>query len=569
MNEDMFTEDELRDVWIYLSSAHKRRNTNIDSWRRQYYAEELTREPIWEGGSSLQIPVTNWVVDLIHDRLFLSQFGAGTTYVQVKPRKLKDTEIAAALEQLIHFVYDEGDKRSPVSLAIRDAVLLGAGVVRIEHSKEMGMPVTRWVPLERFYTINPFEHDFGNAVAHVYYKQKRWLVRRLEEIGTDPEVIKKLWEAPSYTAGYEGNRPNVDFQSTPTAAPACLLRYEMLVDIFYKTKKTVYRAVYAPAIDTILEHKKYPVGMPFFVLRLTQTGYGEGLAPLLKPLEEEMSVLHNQRIDNNTLINLPILMVLTTSPALNPVNDNWFAGKKVPVDTPQDITPLHIAEKVTGYQDEAQLFDYIKLISGVSELLSGNPLRGEKTAYEVEATLVEGSVRFRRYVQFVADWMKRQALFEFKLLEKYGQPVATRLLGFNPFVGFEISEFPFLFIIQGNTVLTNKEMERQKWLLLRNLLSQEQFVVGDPSRWYEVLRQLLTAYDVDPRSIIGDPPEPPPPVPVGAEQGIPPELLQVLGGGGAGIPPELIQALGGAGMSPEAAMMGGVAPPSISGQITE
>jgi len=50
-------------------------------------------------------------------------------------------------------------------------------------------------------------------------------------------------------------------------------------------------------------------------------------------------------------------------------------------------------------------------------------------------------------------------------------------------------------------------MEIQKWILLRNLLAQEPlFAQNRQAQWY-LLRQILTAFDVDYRLIIGEKPE--------------------------------------------------------------
>jgi hypothetical protein len=49
-------------------------------------------------------------------------------------------------------------------------------------------------------------------------------------------------------------------------------------------------------------------------------------------------------------------------------------------------------------------------------------------------------------------------------------------------------------------------MEIQKWILLRNLLAQEPlFTENKQAQWY-LLRQILTAFDVDYRLIIGEKP---------------------------------------------------------------
>jgi len=550
-------------LWHSIKIQHAERQRNIYNWRKQGFAETYEREPAWEGGSNLQIPVTQWATEVIHDRLFLSQFGVNAPLIQIKPLDLNDTQIANNLEKVLKHYQRVGKKANAVSLALFDAILLGCGVVRIDWRKEKRKwgrtrmyryPKTEWVPLENFFLGNPFSEE-QNVVCHLYYRRKAELKALADKGLVDGDVIETLTPAidlPFFTS-------EDDETLSPIVASKTIDDTVPLVDIFYRDTEDNWRiATYAPNDNIVLSDVSYDYPtdrLPFFMLRFIPKAYGRGLATILQPLEDELSVLHNQRIDNNTLVNLPVFKVLTSSPALKD-KEVWFAGKKIPVDTPEDITPIQISERITPLHDEMQLFDYIKLFTGISELLSGNPLRGEKTAYEIEATLAEGSVRFRRYIHYVVEWVKEQAQFELLLLKHYGDDAEIYNItkSANPFDMISDEDILYRFNIEANSILTNKELERQRWFLIRNLLSQEPSVVNNPSAWYEVLRQLLTAYDVDYKTILGEKPEPQPPAPMPAMgmAGMPPELMQTLmgalsGGGEAnpnsGLSPQMLQAL--------------------------
>ncbi len=526
-------------IWSHIQMTHAGRQANILSWRRRYYSEDMSREPLWEGGSAIELPVINWVVELIHDRLYLSQFGVGdSSSIMVKAYDLKNTETATMLEKVLQFFHRRGSKHRAISLALRDAILLGAGVVRIYWDGKMLR--TEWVPLENFYVLNPQVEPLDGVFAHVYYKRKGELISLAKRNRLDVDVdtvtamlgtSETLYEVPNY-------QQTISLPSADAPQKGDVIK---LVDIFYRDDDGIIKqATYAPDNRIVLYHRRFTYNkFPFFVLRFIPKGYGEGLSPLLEPLEEELSVLHNQRIDNNTLRNLPLFKVLSTSPALRD-REEWYAGKKIEVDTQDDIQPLVMPEPISGYQDEIQMLDYIKLISGVSELLSGNPLRGERTAFEVESALAEGSVRFRRYTKFVAEWMEQQAWFELEILSKQGVKEVVKFLGRNPFSLIDTERLEYEYEIVAPTILTNKEMERQLWLLIRNILVQEPMVVSNPERWYEVLRQLLIAFGVDHRKLIGDPPGE-----QRMEQSVPDlsMLTGLAGEGGAPVPPEVMMAL--------------------------
>jgi hypothetical protein len=149
------------------------------------------------------------------------------------------------------------------------------------------------------------------------------------------------------------------------------------------------------------------------------------------------------------------------------------------------------------------------LVSGVNELLSGVPVRGENTAYEVEVALAEGSVRFRRFMIFVAEWMRRIVQHKLLLLQLMGDEEEIAQICYpnpNPLQLIEPLDILYRFVYNFNTVLTNRQMEIQKWILLRNLLAQEPlFTENKQAQWY-LLRQILTTFDVDYRLIIGEKP---------------------------------------------------------------
>jgi len=518
-------------MWNTVKVLHSERQSNIQRWRNAVYRDSYRTEPLWEGGSDIQIPLTYWCVETIHDRLFLSQFGVGRT-VYVKSR-LEDADTANALERILNFYHRKTKKHVAIAAAMRDALLLGCGVVRIDMRRKrqrwgttrvVTAPVTEYVPLENFFLSNPFASlEEQSAVFHQYFVGKH----QLSEY--DPDLVamlKPTVDLPFYVSEEDEYRSGMLGSDTVR-----------LVDVFYKTDEGWRMAVFAPDDGVVLKDiaYAYPVSFPpFFLLRFTPIAYGVGLASVLEPFEKEITALHNQRIDNNTLINLPIFKVLTTSPALRD-KETWFAGKKIPVDTPEDITPLQVAERVTPLQDEIQILEYAKLVTGISEILSGQTVRGEKTAFEIEVSLAEGSVKFRKYIYYVTEWLKEQAQFELLLLKRWGdsKEISNIVGGANPFDLIVDDDLLYRYELEANTTLTNKDVDRQKWILLRNLLSQEPSVVGNPTSWYEVLKQILIAFDVDYRPIIGEqnvsqpPPTPPP---------LSPEQISALGSAITGAP---------------------------------
>ena len=498
---------EIIDLYQNYIMAYAQRNEQIRELRRQAYAERFKHEPAVKGGSDLQLPLTRWVLDVILERLFLSLFGL-PDFVRVIPKSLEDSELAEGITKIVN-AYAQPQ---PVYLALSDALLLGEGVVRLGmevfeerwgKKKKRKRPFLEWIPLENVYFFSPLQDNpEKRGVFWIHYMKKKTVA---EAFDVDVKSLPETSETPFFLpTSVEEMLPLSMFAGESEAMTK-------VAEFYFPDEEMGYRhVIYLPDADLFLTDEKSVLpfdGAPLFLLRLFPFGSG-GLGALLSPIEEELTVYHNQKVDANTFRLMPIYRVVSTSPALRD-KEEWTAGKKIVVDSPDDVTPLPVQELVTSERDEMFLWELAKLVSGVNELLSGVPVRGENTAYEVEVALAEGSVRFRRFMIFVAEWMRRIVQHELLLLQLMGDEEEIAQICYpnpNPLQLIEPLDILYRFVYNFNTVLTNRQMEIQKWILLRNLLAQEPlFTENKQAQWY-LLRQILTAFDVDYRLIIGEKP---------------------------------------------------------------
>jgi len=517
---------EIVDLYQNYVMAYSQRNDLIRQYRKQAYAERFQREPAVEGGSNLQLPLTRWILDVILERLFLSLFGT-QDFVRVVPKSLDDADLAEGLGKIInHYVYPEA-----CYSALSDALLLGEGVLRLGieiYEERWGKknkrkrPFWEWLPLENVYFFSPLQDSpEKRGVFWVHYVKKKTVA---ENFDVDIKSVPETQETPFFLpTSVEEMLPVSMFAGEAEALTK-------VAEFYIPDEELGYRhVVYLPDADLFLTDEKSVLpfdGAPLFLLRLFPFGSG-GLGALLSPIEEELTVYHNQKVDANTFRLMPIYRVVSTSPALRD-KENWTAGKKIVVDSPDDVTPLPVQELVTSDRDENFLWELAKLVSGVNELMSGVPsVRGDNTAYEVEVAMAEGSVRFRRFIVFVAQWIRRLIQHELLLLQLMGDEEEIAQICYpkpNPLQLIEPLDILHRFVYNFNTVLTNRQMEIQKWVLLRNLLAQEPlFAENRQAQWY-LLRQILTAFDVDYRLIIGEKPEEQSPINIQ-------RLIQTLQGG--------------------------------------
>lgn len=118
--------------------------------------------------------------------------------------------------------------------------------------------------------------------------------------------------------------------------------------------------------------------------------YGEGIAELLEHLQEEISTIHNQRIDNATVANLQIILVRRLIQGLRP-GDRLWSGKIVKVgDVVQDVGTLRLGEVYPStVQNEIISNQIVRETSGVGEAALGQATPVSRTTATAQLALLE------------------------------------------------------------------------------------------------------------------------------------------------------------------------------------
>jgi hypothetical protein len=547
-------------------------NLKIQTWRDLYAGKEYDRTPSFENGSNIRIPVVRILADQILLRLVQSHFGV-EPYVRIKPQPdVGELDGARSLERQLWHVHKAQNKLLAGFLVIKDSVITGTGVcktvwdmdyklVRDKGKKKYVLkynyPKTVHIPTEDFviYPAKSTTVDDAQFVGHKF--ERRW-----DELqrGVATGLYNEDW-MEDLRSKASGSRTATDSQDARVGVKDSGVDwkdktyelYELIVGYDYDDDglDEDYLVTFERSTGKIIRWIEYPASYgerwyhTYTPIPVSNSVYGESMVGLTEAFDEEISTLHNQRIDNTTLVNMPMLKVRKGSPAAKD-DEKAKPGKKWLVNEPDDLTPLTLVPPLQdGFRnDEDQLLYYSKILTGVSELNMGGTVRGDKTAYEIEASLAEGSIRIRLQVTLGVEWLTRMAWQELGLLKQFlpdgvyervtgGPNILADLAWEDMWEHYDVEP-------TGNTTTSNRELERQKFVFLREALKNDPLLFdADPSGvmvpkggWYELNNRFLVAHSIDdPESIIGPKPEEAPREPMEeARPDIPPEMM---GGGGA------------------------------------
>lgn len=209
--------------------------------------------------------------------------------------------------------------------------------------------------------------------------------------------------------------------------------------------------------------------------------YGQGICGQLEELQDEISTIHNQRIDNASMANLRMILTRKMSTSLMP-GDPLYTGKIIEVDNLDDIAPFQLSEIYgSTIQNEQITRGYVERLSGVDETQSvgGQPVT-RTTATAQALLLQEGRKRFDQTIRNARDGVSRVGRLVLRTYFQFGAGEKPILwLGKKGQVLKGVFNLPKIASEQGlgieaaaPTSKLNKEAQRQNSLALFNLMVQ-------------------------------------------------------------------------------------------------
>lgn len=391
--------------------------------RYKYRTEFPDRPKNWPiaNASQITIPVIKTAVNTTSSRLYQTLMAADPL-IRVKTEDEDFADFAFDYEEFLK-LYGEQilDLETMFDDYVSEVCMLGTGVVETTNWRSQ-CAYGRWDPSTGTFTKEthtkhsgpmvfhfPIE-DFWIRPAHQNVQRAPWCGKELRLSWTEvkdmafsgelnPEFIHRIarfeegdLEVPMtkrIDEQVEKFEPN--YRNTYTIYELCVrwdvdgdgLEEELLV-YYHRPSRTILRRRF---------NGFYKGRRPWEVsryLRIPHRFYGEGMAETLEHLQEEISTIHNQRLDNATIANLRIILVSKLIQGLRP-GDRLWSGKIVKVtNVTEDVGTLQLGDiypSTTANEQIAQ--GYVQQVSGVGEVATGQAQPVTRTTATAQLALLE------------------------------------------------------------------------------------------------------------------------------------------------------------------------------------
>src|SRR5262245_22975074 len=488
---------------------HESLENQIDEWNKAYLGEPAARRKDfpWENACNVVIPLIGIHTDSIVARIVNTIFSVEPLWT-ARPLIKSLDDVAKPLEDFLDWSrrqeydaygtirswvlevvkYGWGYIKVPWEVATLRTFRIGAGGKPEPIDRIVRRPRPQHVLLIDILCQVGIEDDINQAewMAHrvrLTDGQLRWreydgvyedvdkVIARKEDISNITEMLAGPGEeVPSRTKLNTFYETWIDFPLKNGGLP------EPLVITYHPGSRTVMRAIYNPHADN---------RRPFFKGKfLDQEGRraGVGIAQQLWQLQEELSTIHRQEVDNSTIANTKFFV--GRRGAVRNTTRIWPGRFLTVPDPSKDLIPMSMGDIGNSLQAlETSALSYAERRSGVTDYQLGREssiLGGRATATGTLAIIQEGNRRFDLNIRDIRD-----------TLGKVGQMVLLLNAQYRPremayFVEGEDGKWveralnlPDDFIADGigieltaSTATINKEIEKQGLITVMGLVTQ-------------------------------------------------------------------------------------------------
>jgi hypothetical protein len=202
---------------------------------------------------------------------------------------------------------------------------------------------------------------------------------------------------------------------------------------------------------------------------------------MLDQLQEEISTIHRQRIDNATLANMRMIVTSRAIEGLRP-GDPLYPGKVIRASSTDDVKPLQLTEVYPStFTNEQVSMTLAERVSGVNEAMLGRALPVTRTTATAQIQLLEENrQRFELAIRRARRVIGKAGEMIYDQFHQFGTGgLAQEWLGDRGLIVEELFRMPRERVVAGfavnvvpTTARVNRQIEMQSNLQLFQLLVQ-------------------------------------------------------------------------------------------------
>lgn len=469
----------------------------------------------WRNASNVTVPVIGSMVDTIFPRVHATVFSS-SSYITIEEWPADLAEHSKAWQDGLQWIMEhELDIERVANSWFMEAIIHGTSIVKLawerldreiiaygnngqivkkERNQVKNQPVLTHVPLEDFY-IPMSAKSIRDAEWCSHRIRSSWGQLKLREFnGLYKNVDELQYSMESDSGDYTDFRDDLEGSNQSLMEEYHVHEIWLDFDMDGNGLTTPLLVTYHRPTNTLLRiqanpynHKRKPFREIVYFPRHDRF-YGFGLARQLMAIQEEISTLHNQRIDNATISNTRMWKVVAGSRA-----DQTFQGAapglKVLVDQMDEIDAMEMGNTTSAaFENEQIALQYAQQRAGMSDFVNSMDFGkggGRQTATQTVAMMQEARTRFNWTLEQVRSAISDVASMVTDLYEQFGSEDRDK---FDTILGdrsYLISELlagvsggrPLSAVLSlqvtASSASSNKAIEQQNLLALMQMMEQQ------------------------------------------------------------------------------------------------
>lgn len=402
---------EVFDKYRYSANMLLEKHTSWQDVREAYQGEKEFEviEKVAVPKSNVHVPLMTNHIDTAVSNITVRMLEPYYNFIQA--RDLKTYQRKYSLENYLFTVWKQGKYPLEIMKAIRESIMYSFGIIKLIPDHNLGIPIPVAVSQFNFFPdVYARDKDDCTYVIERTWESIETIQQKADSGYYDPTQVKRLLKYLKALKTDDDGKNDLP-KNLKDVIP---LMAEEVTDVFDepsvddvdKFNRIEILEYHDGSRTFIVAYDQYllrsvvnPFGLPyfFFYSRVPDTSniYIKSIGEMMLPLQNEIDVKRNQRIDNiNKMIDNPLLVDKTAARSLDDIVIN--ESNHILVNDIKGISPLPIPDATNkAFEEEQAIRSDAADLSAVTNAISGKPIKAQRmTKEEFGSTFGQATLKF-------------------------------------------------------------------------------------------------------------------------------------------------------------------------------